>query len=142
MLSRKGYSTQVLRGFDFRGGCGAVDLAGDALDLRVRPIVLVGKGAEALIGLEVWQMLLANDFGPKPGVALVLLDCSDPQTAALAVPRSRLDRLFFGTGTDWPQFDSEFAWIPALGLLMLGKPTEEAWDEFTEAAKAALAALM
>lgn len=138
MLGRKGYSTYIDREFKFDGSCRAINVSGGLLDRASRPVVLVGTGINSLQNLEVWQRLLASEFGPSDRIAIVLLDCEDRTEAALCVPRSRIDRLHFGDSKDWPQQDREFAWIPKKSLLMVGQPTEEAWEEFVAAARAAL----
>lgn len=139
MLARKGYSTQVDRAFTFRGSCLAHDIDGGRL-ISLPRVLLVGKGEESLIPLQVWQMLFDRDFGSELSVTCVLLDCQNPSQASQAVPRSRLNTLYFGNSEDWPDFEREYAWVPKEHLLMVGKPTEEAWEEFSEAVKRALAA--
>lgn len=140
MLARKGYSTQILRGYECNKSLTATSLTGELLDLGQRPLLLVGEGTESLVDLEVWQMLLAERYGSAPPVALVLLDCSDRVGASQSVPRSRLERLYFANRTDWPVYDVPYAWIPQERLLMLGKPTEEAWEEFSAAVDRVLSA--
>jgi len=116
MLWRKGYVTERVTGFcaNWDGVC--------------PPAVIGFYEADQLTNVELWCRLLKADFGE--GIEWRLLNLGiEPGDLEAALPPSLAKRLIQGNPADWP-FSREFAW--RAGLVMVGPPTEEAWEEFSE----------
>lgn len=119
MLWRKGYVTVRVTGF-----CAQWDGY-----LQAIPEVAIGfDSADQLTNVELWCRLLRADFGDEFRWCLLNLGVPSEELGA-ALPPSLLKRVIQGNPADWP-FNREFAW--RADLVMVGPPTEDAWEEFSE----------
>lgn len=115
MLWRKGYETRRVDGF----------VAPIAIDL----LVAVGLSrVEQVTDAELWMKLLDKDF-PKLewGLLSFGVELGD------VMPGSRLKRVRDMEG-DWG-VEREFCYCPAARLMMVGPPTEDAWEDFANAVR-------
>ncbi|QYK53194.1 MAG: hypothetical protein KF824_13180 [Fimbriimonadaceae bacterium] len=119
MLWRKGYVTERVTGF-----CAKWDGS-----LQTIPEVVIGfYHADQLTNVELWCRLLRADFGDDSDWRLLNLGVSSEELES-AFPPSLSKRVIQGNPEDWP-FDREFAW--RADLVMVGPPTEDAWEEFSD----------
>lgn len=96
---------------------------------------LVGcSGLEGLVGLGVWWRLM-DQSGVR--FATVVLGEVSGSEAELVVPRSRHATVVVVDSLPWASFlaGRPMAWCPQAHLLMLGPPTEDAWEEFEAACR-------
>lgn len=96
-------------------------------------MVVGGDGTAGLGTAELWLRLFAS-VQADSAVATVVVG-GDASEVRAAVPGSRWGRTFVVRGAG---VGGAFGWCAGYGAV-LGAPTEEAWDEFSEAALSALA---
>jgi len=110
VLWRKGYSTQKVEGFVAPG--------------QFEGVVVVGISAlDQVTDAELWMRLLDKDF---PDLDWRIL--SFGVDLGVALPASRMRRVVEVAG-DWG-LEREFCLCVSTGFLMVGPPTEDAWEEF------------
>jgi hypothetical protein len=110
MLWRKGYATQKVEGF--------------VAPAFVDGVVVVGISAlDQVTDAELWMRLLDKDF---PDLDWRIL--SFGLDLGLVLPPSRMRRVVEVVG-DWG-LEREFCLCVPAGFLMVGPPTEDAWEEF------------
>lgn len=112
MLWRKGYSTKRVDGFVV------------PVDMAVPVVVGLSDVGQVTDG-ELWMKLLDKDFPDLDwGILSFGVDLED------VLPGSRLRRVIAVAG-DWG-IEREFCLCVGAGVLMVGSPTEDAWEEFAE----------
>jgi hypothetical protein len=112
MLWRKGYSTRRVDGFTV------------PVPLAVPVVVGLSDVGQVTDG-ELWMKLLDKDFPDLDwGILSFGVDLED------VLPGSRLRRVVAVDG-DWG-VEREFCFCVGAGVLMVGPPTEDAWEEFAE----------
>lgn len=131
MLWREPYRTRILRKVAFPS------------ELEFAAVV-GGFNLSSDVGRQVWGRLIQSDFGGDARFGeIVLRPYWTPEERAeleAITPPSRLfrTRLLEDPGSSWRKLvqpnseEQAFALIQPLGLLMVGPPTEEAWEEFAE----------
>lgn len=125
MLWRKGYVTERITDFCADWG-DAVDAAGSLPSFI--PVAAIGFfESEQLTDVELWCRLLQADFPNQSDWVLLNLGVPEEELE-MALPPSLLKRVYASCPVNWP-FGREFAWRP--GLVMVGPPTEDAWEEFS-----------
>lgn len=104
--------------------------------------VIGGLSVASDVARQVWSRLVQSDFGADARYGEVVFrpfwTPEERLELEAITPPSRLfrTRLLEDPGGTWrsfiePDSDSQaFALIAPLGLLMVGPPTEEAWEEF------------
>lgn len=111
MLWRKGYETRKLEDFE--------------VPLGVECVVVIGISAlDQVTDAELWMRLLDKDF---PGLDWRIL--SFGLDLGVGLPGSRMRRVVEVEG-DWG-LDREFCLCVPARFLMVGPPTEDAWEEFS-----------
>ncbi|MFM9873387.1 MAG: hypothetical protein ACKVQS_07980 [Fimbriimonadaceae bacterium] len=111
MLWRKGYETQKIEGY--------------LAPSDVQGVVVVGiSSLDQVTDAELWMRLLDKDF---PGLDWRIV--SFGLDLGLVLPPSRMRRVVEIVG-EWG-LDREFCLCVAPGFLMVGPPTEDAWEEFS-----------
>lgn len=99
---------------------------------------LIVVGIAALPEFGIWSRLVENDFGTDAWRG-ILVGHSGPFEEAL--PPSRLARCLVAEAVDLPVVEGRVlaaVWTrEALRSVMIGPATEEAWDEFSDAMRAA-----
>jgi len=92
-----------------------------------------GYGLLALPELEIWRRLFLADGLALPVRVLIqsIWTATDLELATAMVAPSQASELRFLAGEIGPEIprDRIFAWHPATGTLMLGPPTEDAWEQ-------------
>ena len=131
MLWREPYRTRILREVDFPS------------DFEFAAVV-GGFSLACDVGRQVWSRLIQSDFGADARYGEVVFRpfwTSEERLELEAItPLSRLfrTRLLEDPGGAWrtlvePDSDNQpFSLIHPLRLLMVGPPTEEAWQEFAD----------
>jgi hypothetical protein len=146
MLWRESYATRILRDV----ACPVVQMVNldGSQEFPEVCIWIGGFGFQALADQGVWWRLFQSDFPNDPLVRKVfIVERVSSQETAMAdslVPGSEASRCTLGEDANgfWKnlvQPDQENRGFAALivgnqiPLLMVGPPTEEAWEEFSEA---------
>ncbi|ARU39767.1 hypothetical protein CCB80_00850 [Armatimonadetes bacterium Uphvl-Ar1] len=112
MLWRKGYSTKRVDGFV-------------VLAPPTAPVVVGFSDVSQVTDGELWMKLLDKDFPELEWRILSFgVDLAD------VLPGSRLRRVI-EVAEDWG-IEREFCLCVDAGVLMVGPPTEDAWEEFVE----------
>lgn len=126
MLWRKAYQTKELLGFEPSWQT-VRDL--DGRPIIAPPQVAIGVCSPRDIpGAELWVRLLESERGDSMDWILIASGLAAEEVLP-GIRRSWHSRLRVCAGEAWPT-DREFAWRN--GLLMIGPPTEDAWDLFLE----------
>lgn len=120
MLWRKGYVTERVTGF-------CANWAGHPTN-SIPSAVIGFYEADQLTNVELWCRLLRADFGDAFDWRLLNLGVRSEELEA-ALPPSLFKRVIQGNPEYWP-FGREFAW--RADLVLVGPPTEDAWEEFSE----------
>lgn len=136
MLWRPEYQTVVLRGVELPEIAGSL-LSGGPWRSSESLITVIAPGVSDLRDLEIWWRLLASADLAQASVA-VFHSAESPDLLRSLLPPSRHPR----TATSeklalWSAVVAQnavLAAIPLAGLAMVGPPTEDAWEEFEEAA--------
>lgn len=144
MIWREAYETRVLEGGESPPVLGA-SLSGDDLRLHGPYVVVAGFELRSLTEREVWRRLIASAFGtPEWFVDGVVAHGWNAQTLEhfrMVTPKA-LHRTTFALvdpAWEWHRLvqpdraNRSFAAVIAQGqarLLMVGPPTEEAWERF------------
>jgi hypothetical protein len=145
MLWRGSYETEIRRGFSPPTPLGGQSLAGQPFDPVSNWALVAGCHDAAFREVELWRRLIADSFADLQNFAfgIVRPEWSPRQTQELAalIPPSQHRYTYAWTDPEetWRQEtvgdrqDRAFALVRGNGLLMVGPPTEEAWDEFEAA---------
>lgn len=128
MLWREPYDTQRLG-----------DMAGAPSEgASVGTALIMVAGVAALPEFGVWIRLVESDFGPDAWHGVLI---GDRLAFAEALPGSRLAQCEMVDSTEWPVVPGRIlaGVVTDSGLrsVMVGPATEEAWDEFSAALRAA-----
>lgn len=143
MIWRRSYTTRICQGLSLPLSQ-VICLDGSPADLAACDLLVAGWGLAALGEMGVWERLyrgegaaeglllgLAAENG-RPALAAQAMDAvkasSHPRFAVWDDREGALRRLL---EPDGPQ--RAFAWAPRAQLVMVGPPTEEAWDTMKEA---------
>ncbi len=112
MLWKKGYETKAVAGF--------------VVPEETEGIVLIGiSDLNQVTDAELWMRLLDKDF---PGLDWRIV--SFGLDLGIALPASRMRRVKVLVG-DWG-VEREFCLCVPARFLMVGPPTEDAWEQFAE----------
>src|SRR5579872_2668761 len=136
MLWRAGYSTPVLRDVKL------------PMPVDCGPILIVLLSPDSLSEAELWRRLISAEL-PDLSLRLTLAEALSTSVLAELLPPS-LHEAIVTTNIDWTELAQPDRGDRALALvvsgrvakvLMIGPPTEDAWDEFKAAALVAYGSL-
>lgn len=137
MMWRQPYQTQILRGV-VQPMVSGKSLLGRELKIEEFDLVVGAVSMSSLSDQEIYRRLFAEAFDPAR-FGQLFWGCSASEVESV-VPASRHDQCFllagahpFGEAIGSLALDRAFAWVPKAELIMVGPPTEDAWEKMMAA---------